>query len=107
MASLEVVRGTKESLGKRRSTGTNREVELKCSAPNAGKVCIAGKFNDWNTTSMPMKKSADGTWKLKIKLSPGKHEYKFVVDGTWVQDESCTETTLNSFGTYNSVVSVE
>ena len=56
---------------------------------------------------MLMKNSADGTWKIKLKLSPGKYEYKFVVDGTWVQDRSCSETVLNTFGTYNCILGVE
>jgi 1,4-alpha-glucan branching enzyme len=107
MAALEVAKNMKESLSNRRNIGTNREVEFKFSAPKAKKVCIAGKFNDWNVTSMPMKKSTDGTWKIKLKLSPGKYEYKFVVDGTWAQDSSCPETALNPFGTCNSVVNVE
>ena len=107
MASLEVVKSMKESLRRRRTFGTSREVEFTLAAPKAKNVCIAGKFNDWNMTSMPMKKSVDGTWKIKLKLLPGKYEYKYVVDNTWVQDMTCSETALNPFGTYNSVVSVE
>jgi 1,4-alpha-glucan branching enzyme len=107
MASLEVVKSMKESLGRRRAIGTSREVEFTLAAPKARNVCIAGKFNDWNMTSMPMKKSANGTWKIKLKLLPGKYEYKYVVDGTWVQDTTRSETALNSFGTYNNVMSVE
>jgi 1,4-alpha-glucan branching enzyme len=107
MAALEVVKSMKESLRRRRTIGTSREVELIFAAPKAKKVCIAGEFNDWNATSMPMKKSVDGTWKIKLKLSPGKYEYKYVVDGTWVQDMSCSEAVLNSFSSYNSVMRVE
>ena len=107
MASLEVVKSMKESLVRRRTIGTSREVEFTLPAPKAKNVCIAGKFNDWNMTSMPMKKSTDGTWKIKLKLLPGKYEYKYVVDGTWVKDMTRSETALNPFGTYNSVMSVE
>jgi len=107
MAALEVVKSMKGSLSRRRETSTGREVEFAYTAPKAGKVYVAGKFNDWNMTSMPMKKGADGAWKIKVKLPPGKHEYKFVVDGKWTQDMSCSETTLNSFGSYNCVIGVE
>ena len=107
MTALNVVKSMKESLGKRQATGTTREVEFTFSAPKAKKVCIAGNFNSWNMTSMAMKKSSDGTWKVKLKLSPGKYEYKFVMDGIWVQDMSCSETVLNPFGTCNNVVDVE
>jgi len=107
MVALEVVKSMKESLSRRRIIGTKHEVEFTFAAPKAKKVCIAGNFNDWNMTSMPMKKNADGTWKIKLKLSPGKYEYKFVVDGIWIQDTACSETALNSFGTYNNVIGVE
>ncbi len=80
MESLEVVKSMKEFLGKHRTMGTSREVEFTLAAPKAKKVCIAGKFNAWHMTSMPMKKSADGTWKIKLKLLPGTYEYKYVVD---------------------------
>lgn len=107
MAALEVVKSMKESLGRRQTISTSREVAFIFSAPKAKKVCISGNFNDWNMNSMPMKKSADGTWKIKLKLSPGKYEYKYVVDGMWIQDMSCSETVLNSFGTCNNVIGVE
>ena len=107
MGSLETVKSGKEPVGRRRSIGTGREIEFTFSSPNAKNVSIAGKFNDWNMTSMPMKKGADGTWRIKLKLSPGKYEYKFVVDGTWAQDISCSEKILNTFGTYNCIIGVE
>lgn len=107
MAELEVVKSMKESLGRRPAIGTKHEVEFSFAAPKAKKVCIAGNFNDWNMASMPMKKSAGGTWKIKLKLLPGKYEYKFIVDGMWVQDMSCSERVLNPFGTCNNVIGVE
>jgi len=107
MSALEVVKSIKESLSRHQAIGTKHEIEFTVSAPKAKKVCIAGNFNDWNMTSMPMKKSAEGTWKIKLKLSSGKYEYKFVVDGIWDQDMSSSETVLNSFGTYNNVISVK
>jgi 1,4-alpha-glucan branching enzyme len=106
MAALEVVKSMKESLKRRQAASTGHEVEFTFAAPKAKKVCIAGNFNDWNMTSMPMKKS-NGIWKIKLKLSPGRYEYKFVVDGIWAQDMLSSETAPNSFGTYNNVIGVE
>jgi len=106
MAALEVVRNGKEPLSKRRSVSTRHEVEFTFTDPKARKVCIAGEFNDWNMTAMPMKKGADGTWRIKLKLASGRHEFKYVVDGAWAQDMSCPETVPNSFGTCNNVIGV-
>jgi len=107
MSALEIVKSMTESMSRRQAIGTKHEVEFTFNVPKAKKVCIAGNFNDWNMNSMPMKISADGTWKTKLMLSPGKYEYKFVVDGKWVQDMSSTETAPNSFGTYNNVICVK
>ncbi len=97
----------KESINKSTKTGTVQEVEFTLYAPDANKVCIAGQFNDWNTKSMPMKKSKDGTWRIKIKLPRGKYEYKYLVDGAWAQDISGAEMIPNPFGTSNCVVSAQ
>jgi 1,4-alpha-glucan branching enzyme len=81
-------------------------VEFTFTAPNAKKVSIAGQFNNWNPQTMPMKKEKNGQWKIKLKLPPGKCEYKFFVDGSWVNDTTSRESVPNSFGTDNSVINV-
>lgn len=106
MAGLEVVKKMRESISRPQMTGATHEVEFTCHAPMARKVCISGKFNAWNTSSMPMKKEKDGTWRIKLNLLPGKYEYKYVVDGTWASDLSCSELVPNPFGTDNCVISV-
>ena len=106
MAALEVVKKMRESMSRPQMAGTTHEVEFTFHAPEAKKVCIAGKFNDWNTSSKPMKKGKDGNWRIKLNLSPGKHEYKYFVDGAWASDLSCSELVPNPFGTENCVISV-
>lgn len=106
MAGLEAVKKMKESAGRQQAAGTVREIYFAFHAPGARKVCLAGTFNNWNPNSMPMKKEKDGTWKINVKLTPGKYEYKYVVDGTWAQDVPCAESVRNSFGTYNCVIGV-
>ncbi len=107
MAALEVVKKMRESVRSSQITGTMHEVEFTFHAPEAKKVCIAGKFNDWSTTSMPMKKSKNGTWRIRIKLSPGKYEYKYFVDGAWASDLPCAEQVPNPYGTYNCAITVQ
>lgn len=107
MPTLEAVKRLKESINKSNKTSTKQEVEFTLYAPDANKVCIAGQFNDWNTKSMPMKKSKDGTWRIKMKLLLGKYEYKYFVDGAWAQDISGAEMIPNPFGTSNCVVNVQ
>ncbi len=84
-----------------------QEVAFSYYAPAAKKVYLAGKFNDWNTTSLLMKKDKDGTWRTTVRLAPGNYEYKYFVDGAWAQDVPCTDIVPNSFGTYNCVIGVQ
>ena len=107
MAIMEAARKVKESINRTRITSTLNEVEFIYQTPDAKKVCIAGKFNDWNTKSLPMKKDKDGTWKIKVKLAPGKYEYKYFVDGAWAQDLPCADLAPNPFGTFNCEIKVD
>ncbi|MBP7654779.1 glycogen-binding domain-containing protein, partial [Candidatus Dependentiae bacterium] len=59
--------------------GTVFEIE----APSAGKVSVAGSFNDWNMNANFLQKDADGKWKTRLNLKPGTYEYKFLQDGDW------------------------
>lgn len=99
LESMKKIAKTKE--------GNAQEVEFTYYAPGAKKVCLAGKFNDWNTRSLPMKKDKDGVWKTAVRLSPGRYEYKFFVDGVWTPEHPGSDTVLNPYGTYNRVIGVK
>jgi 1,4-alpha-glucan branching enzyme len=82
-------------------------VEFKLYAPKAKRVSLAGSFNSWSTDKLSAKKDTKGNWMVKVSLSSGKHEYKFFVDGSWINDPSCINFTSNPFGTKNCVVEVK
>jgi hypothetical protein len=71
--------------------------------PNAGAVCVAGSFNNWNTNATPLVKGENGVWSVVVPLPAGSHEYKFVVDGQWFADPE-NPVTAGEYG--NSVVQV-
>ncbi len=76
--------------------------------PRAESVQIAGDFNGWQPTKLPMEKvGANGVWQASAKLPPGKYRYRLVVDGQWQQDPYNEITELNPFGGYNSIVEVK
>jgi hypothetical protein len=52
---------------------------------NAQQVELAGSFNNWQWGELIMEKTAAG-WQLPYVLSPGNHEYKYIVDGKWTPD---------------------
>ncbi|OPY76134.1 MAG: glycogen branching enzyme [Syntrophorhabdus sp. PtaU1.Bin153] len=87
---------------------TNKKITFTLNAPEAQSVALAGSFNDWDTSSHPMKrarkgKSNEGDWQIKISLEPGTYQYLFVVDGQWWNDPKASEQVPNEFGTLNDV----
>lgn len=54
------------------------------TSPGAKRVTVAGSFNGWNAAASEMKTEGGGVFQTTLRLPPGKHEYKFVVDGKWL-----------------------
>ncbi|HSN62259.1 MAG TPA: hypothetical protein VLR49_15075 [Ferruginibacter sp.] len=70
---------------------------------NAKSVYLAGDFNNWSPNGFAMKR--DGAdWVIEQHLLPGKHIYKFVVDGKWIVDTDNPLREPNEFGEENSVI---
>jgi len=86
-----------------------RRVTFQIQAPGACAVYLAGDFNDWDAGSLPLKKNkgnGDAMWQRTVYLEPGKHEYRFIIDGSWCDDPMCVEMISNGFGTNNAVIDV-
>ncbi len=83
-----------------------RRVEFTCLAPQAQAVFLAGEFNNWNTAATPMKKDSAGKWRITIRLPPGQHPYKYVVDGKWQADPANPDRVKDGFDGYNSLKTV-
>jgi chromosome partitioning protein len=76
--------------------------------PRARSVQVAGDFNDWQPSKLPLEKVGDsGVWQASMKLPAGRYRYRLVVDGQWQQDPYNESTELNPFGGYNSVLEVK
>ena len=84
-----------------------KKTEFSLSAPQAQRVSIAGDFNQWNPSSHPLQQDTKGTWRISLDLKPGKHEYRFLLDGEWQNDPNCDSFVENPFGTSNCLKIVE
>jgi 1,4-alpha-glucan branching enzyme len=85
----------------------NGEVTFVCRMdPEPGKVYLVGDFNRWDPTKKRMVRARDGSFRARLTLPPGRYEYKFVVDGVWVEDPSAPRCVENRHGTFNSVAEV-
>jgi 1,4-alpha-glucan branching enzyme len=83
------------------------KVIFEFSASEAREVCLAGDFNCWDIHTNPMKKDRSGLWKVTLPLMPGRYEYRFIADGQWEDDPSCSCCVPNQFGSLNCIKMVE
>lgn len=100
-------------MGKTAKETRRPSTRLTCHAPEARAVSVAGAFNDWDAAATPLARDADGNWSVLLDLPPGRHEFKFLVDGQWCCEPGCDETNRNCpkcvsnpFGTMNRVIDV-
>lgn len=73
---------------------------------NAKKVILSGSFNGWDEQNTKMNRTATG-WELTLKLSPGHHQYKFIVDGSWIEDPKNPKRIRNEHDSHNSIYTVK
>jgi 1,4-alpha-glucan branching enzyme len=83
-----------------------KRVEFVLNVPQARSAAVAGSFNNWNPKQTPMRKESGNVWKTTVSLPPGRHQYRFVVDGQWISDPNARESVRNDFGSTNSVLVV-
>ena len=71
---------------------------FRFTASGATSVLLVGDFTHWQQQGIPMHQDKSGTWTTTVDLAPGKHTYRFIVDGEWRDDPDCTLRTPNPFG---------
>jgi 1,4-alpha-glucan branching enzyme len=79
-------------------------VRFRVEAPRAKKVMLAGYFTDWGTNPRLMRRATAGSqvFVAQVPLAPGTYQYKFIMDGEWVEDPQA-QSVPNCFGTLNSL----
>jgi Carbohydrate-binding module 48 (Isoamylase N-terminal domain) len=77
-------------------------------APRASRVALVGDFNSWDAAATPLARvSSSGIWTVTVALTPGRHTYAFMVNGTaWTLDPRAPTAHDPDFGTPSSVVLV-
>jgi len=73
---------------------------------DASVVALAGSFNNWGQSQFICGREGD-EWICRVDLEPGKHAYKFIVDGNWLLDPANPETEDDDYGIKNSVIIVK
>jgi Glycogen recognition site of AMP-activated protein kinase len=83
-------------------------VRFELEAPDAGRVTLAGSFNEWSDSSIVFSRAAGGAvWSVTVALPPGRYQYLFVVDGNrWIPDPAAHAQVADEFGQQNSLLVV-
>ena len=76
---------------------------FRFTAPHAHSVLLVGDFTKWQRRAIPLQRQSDGVWVTNVALEPGKHTYRFLVDGEWRDDPECTLRVPNPYGTEDMV----
>ena len=83
-----------------------QEVIFTLLAPGAAHVQLVGDFNGWRPDARPLKDTGAGKWVARVMLKSGQYEYRFVVDGRWIEDPEAGQRVANPYGGFNSVLLV-
>ena len=79
------------------------------AAAGATKVYLAGDFNSWDPTSIPMKKDPNGSFSVKKQLETNKEfQFRYCLDGNiWINDWKADKYVRSEFASDdNSVVDI-
>lgn len=84
------------------------KVTFTVPAEEAKKVAVVGDFNDWNPKGSSLKKLKNGNFKGSFELpKENTYEFKYVIDGTYVNDAEADRYQWNDFaGAENGVLEV-
>jgi 1,4-alpha-glucan branching enzyme len=101
VAGLRLVRAT-------RPAGLPK-VQFVLVAPGARSVAVLGDFNHWDASANPMGQARQhtGTWSTTVAVTPGRHVYTFLIDGTrWVADPRAPRSLDDDFGRPTAVLTI-
>ena len=82
------------------------EPDLTPAGAPPPEVFVIGGFNDWSRTATPLRPQPDGSLGARLRIAPGRYEYKLTVDGAEVLDPLARDSVPNPFGAYNNVLVV-
>ena len=84
------------------------KVTFSVPAEEAKKVTVLGTFNEWDEKkAVELKKLKNGTFKGTVDLEKdNSYEFKYLVDGVFVNEEEADAYTTNEFGGQNAVLTL-
>ena len=81
------------------------KVTFSIPVEEAKSVAVVGSFNDWNTEATSLKRLKNGTFKGSVDLeTSNSYEFRYLIDGTYVNDEEADGYAWNDFAAANNSV---
>ena len=97
----------------------NKAIEMELGLPknfilfNRGRAFLENQIrdttkelNEWDPKVRALKCDKKDLWRTWLNLTPGQHEYRFIVNGQWQEDPRCDDRQENPYGSFNSMVQV-
>jgi len=82
------------------------QVSFAVFAPQAKEVYLAGDFNGWKLDDASRMSQENGAWSRRLSLKSGRYRYRFVVDGSWIEDTNNPLKEVNPYGSMDSLIEV-
>lgn len=84
------------------------KVTFSVPAEDANKVTVLGCFNKWDENdAVQLKKLKNGTFKGTLALEKdSSYEFRYLVDGTFINDDKADGYVTNEFGGENAVLNL-
>lgn len=84
------------------------KVTFSVLAENASEVIVLGSFNEWNSErAVQLKKLKNGAFRGTVNLEKDtSYEFRYLVDGTYINDDQADAYKTNEFGGENGVLNL-
>jgi 1,4-alpha-glucan branching enzyme len=96
----------KTDLAKQPKKSVLKAITFKAKIGDAREVVLTGDFTGWAKDKVRLAKGSGGEWTGTVELTPGRYQYRLLVDGEWKDDPSAEQRVPNDFGTTNCVLNV-
>ncbi len=83
-----------------------KRVVFRLNETGARQVFLAGSFNAWDPSELPLRKDGRGSWETTVTLESGIYQYRFIVDGEWKKDPSSRDVRIDGSAACHSVLVV-
>ena len=83
-----------------------RTVRFELDVPKARSVWLVGSFNNWKPRATPLIWIGGTKWFKELSLAPGRYEYRFIVNSTWIDDPKAKAYVPNPQGGRSAVLEV-